>query len=375
MLAQLRHDLTSVFMDRQDFSPQACSAANVLFYRLSQSPYFEGGNNRFFLARSGPDFYEVFGERYDDEPCTLDPLRYCYRDEAACGDENGSCGGHALLLYPTREMSAVSPAPFTGQLPSAVEEKVRVLHQGLLRHHAQYQMWPCPTPEQLASRHQILMESFQGVAALHQRLQEVLGRHYDRNLVLDGIRYHQPAWGSNANQRYILAHNGKEVAGLIRYVQNKHVNGLAFVSVSPGFRGQGMSQKLYQVLMDECVEEKCVLRRSDPGKFAHERPAITACYDRLVKESSVLHVIGHRGYLQGALVAKLESHPYEEVASVGKAWCDQALHRERERANSHGAESIEHEACEGFKAQWDQLHNKSAPSQQARSRSSRSRRQ
>lgn len=329
MLARLRDDLIHEFMANQAFATEDCAALNVVFLRLAQTPYFQGGHDRFTLIQRSDAFFEVHEHRHRGWH-SLDPLSPHYDRGGWDDDEEEIAPASPPLLPPTKD-NRRPVVPQGEAVPPAILERADALLTQFRAHHPEWAFLDHPTPEHLNARHALTVERFAGAEALHERLRALLGPNHDTSLNLDGIRYHQPTWGyqdKERQHRYILAHNGQEVAGLVHYLHRPHDNGLSFIAVPPGFRHRGVSRQLYQALMDQCAADERLLKRSDPGDFAKENPGITRGYDRQLAEGNVLHVTGH-GFLYNALIAALAKHPYARVLEAGKAVCDQACERRR----------------------------------------------
>lgn len=336
MLARLRHDLVHFFMGEQKFSTLDCSAINLALFQLVHAPYFEGGGDHFVLVGEGDQFFTLRQERYG-ELKPADPLMHCYRDAWDDSDSEDPPPSGSPLLRPAPDRpKPTSPLTVDVQdLPLILHTRAADLLDRFLGASPQWCRLFEASPEQLERRHDVVVEHFFGAEDLHNRLRDILGPDHDVTLGQDGIQYHRPVWSwhdPDHRHRYILAHNGEEVAGLLHYLDRPHEKGLSFVSVAPGFQHHGLSQRLYAAFIDVCIEEQCLLKRSSPSDFALANPQITAAYDRMVLASPVLH-ISSSGRTCSALQVALQTLPYEQVFAPAKRACDEALKLERARGS------------------------------------------
>lgn len=330
MLARLRTDLLSVFMIAQSFEPEDCAAANVAYLRLLQSPYFEGAHANLVLVRHSEKFFKLYRE-VNDDLVSADPLDRCY-DRGDVLDTVSPAP--RLPTHPALSNRPWKTLPPGAACPSDIEARTSALIERLLQAHPSWET--LVRPAQRLQRQTIVVEHHQGILSLNTRLRVVLGDHHDRRLIEDGISFHNPHWengGEESPVHYLLAHNGQEVAGLLRYVHRPHEYGLAFICVAPGFRGRGISHRLYAHLIEQCETNHCVLKRSEPSDFTLDRPTITASYDRQLSQSAILHTASG-SHLLAALVSALDTHPYETVVQAGRSLCNDVLTHQRTHPTS-----------------------------------------
>lgn len=365
MLKRLQIELAQAFLKAQDFSAEACTAVNATFARLAHGPYFEDGNSQVILVEQSEAFFKAY-QRRPQGLHAIDPLDPWYDQGDSYYEDEHEDSQRKVLYQPHQRRSwddfDSTKVEGTIELPAQLGQQAEAFQAQFLSDHPHWQRLLTPTTEQMEARHTITLESFHGAEALHDRLSDLLGREHDRFLKLDGIAYHYPTWRFNdphKNQRYILAHNGEEVVGLIHYLHRAHDNGLGFVAVAPGFRQRGVSQQLYHALLAACEAEGCLLKRTEPGEFTEKNPGITRAYDRLLSQQDrVLHASGY-GFLYSALVRALDQHPYEVVLQAGKTICDEAMRqRLAEGRFLFDQGKSDHEATEAFKVNLKQLTTK-----------------
>jgi GNAT superfamily N-acetyltransferase len=346
---------------------------NACFVAFANAPYFEGGNDNIVLVQQSDTFFKAY-QIQSQGPHSLDPLHTWY-DQGNFYDDLEEDGKENLInkrpiLYhptvdrPIKDMfgNKVSKTP---SIPDGLIEKTKSFQARFLIGNPQWKKLLSPTVSDIKNRHKVFLESFSGFSAFNDRLVALLGQEHDRTLKLDGIIYHSPTWifpDHKNSHRYILAHNGQEVMGLVHYIHREHDNGLAFISVAPGFRQQGVSQKLYQVLLQECEQDRCLLKRTEPGEYSLANPGITRGYDRLLNDQSrALHVSGY-GSLYSALLQALSQHTYENVLQAGKAICDRAM-KQRVTDGAFGFDQRQHdqEAAEMLKQNLKQMDAQEKP--------------
>lgn len=185
-----------------------------------------------------------------------------------------------------------------------------------------------PTTEQLIQRQKIAIETVKG-RDLGDMLRPIIGDWGDWTLRAYGIKYHGHSHAS-PDDVYIFAHNGMEVCGVMKLgTSRKWGYGVSYVSVSPGFRGQGLSLKLYQAALDKCLEDEKVLVRSDPGDDTP--PQATLAYDRMVKSAPVLHTTSYGPFAYPLEMVCEKGWDYATLVSRLKEACDDALPSPQQR--------------------------------------------
>ena len=158
-----------------------------------------------------------------------------------------------------------------------------------------------------------------------------LGEGADLSLRAHGIDYHiAPSFQTPDSTLFLLAHNGEDVAGLMKLGAGTGWGyGVGYVCVAPGFRHQGLSQRLYQAAIERCLADEKVLIRSDPGD--QTPPQATLAYDRLVLASPVLHTTFHSPAENGFKLLHDKGVPYEQWCEALKPACDAAVRTPEQR--------------------------------------------
>lgn len=178
-------------------------------------------------------------------------------------------------------------------------------------------------PAAPARRHDLAVEVLDE-DGLSARLSALLGPTHDASLASEGLLYHEPPSWSDPPWRFVLAHNGMEVAGILGIYESPQAFVLSHVSVAPGFRARGVSVRLYERALDLCEASQRLLLRSTPSDFTQANPAITARYDALLHDRPVLHLC-NAGFLEKTLVDGLAQWGHDRVFPLAKPVCDARL--------------------------------------------------
>lgn len=276
--------------------------AAVALLRLLQAPYFEGGHDEHWhlIEHQGALTIgqQIRDNWYDRHPCRL-----------------YTGNGHAI--YKTTQINPDDLPPSTHAAADVLlqlfSERDPALWQRLMR----------PTKAKLAERHNILY-TLVDTDELDTQLRSLLGRLYplDGSLSLQGIEYHSAPNFNDRNMRYVIAHNGRELVGILGLSHYRDwTYGVNYLSVVPGFRKQGIGQGLFAKAIEACVQDGKVLVRTSPSEFAEARPAIPERFDRMSREAPILHVQSNT-YLMGLLGKALQRYPMSTLYPHFKPICD-----------------------------------------------------
>ena len=294
----LRHALYDLVGDAPTDALRA--GADVAMLRLLRAPYFEGGHD---------DAWALVDK--EGRMTLAQHVRGDWKDRGVADLYLGS----GQTLY---KATVVDPSA------EATQEGERLLTRLAQTQPVLWQRLMSPTPEQLTARHQIHLELLDD-KALDGRLAEVLGETYrlDGSLATQGIEYHSaPSW-NDGNKRYVLAHNGEEIAGILCLSAFRDwTYGVNYLAVAPGFRQQGVGRAMFARAIEECVKDGKVLVRTAPGEFAAERTAIPGGFDRQCQDAPTLLHVQSNSYLMSALGRALEQLPLAEVVALYKPVCD-----------------------------------------------------
>jgi GNAT superfamily N-acetyltransferase len=361
MLEQLEKQLLDIFIAQRTDEPEDISALNVAALRLSRLPYFGDTYSNQFIAQKGEHFFKrYFGFKNDE--IDLDPLRREYHDSYSdYYDEDDKEIKPPSDYFPIHHpnCSIKDTVPFQGELPAAIEIKAQAYLDQLMESSAQMKMASNPSSQDLDNKRNLAV-SLIDHDDLHATLNGLLGEGYAYNLKPNGIQYHDPSggFGGKKDWRYLIAHNDNEVAGVLGFIHNSddRTMGLSYVSVAPGFQGQGLSLRLYQGLIDYAKEHQSFIQRSSPTEFTRKNPAITLAYDRLLEQSDVLHTSTDT-YLNKVIMDALKILPYEQVLRDARDACN-AITRE---VRKNPDRMFSYEAQEFDRAVSAELREKFAP--------------
>lgn len=321
---------------RQD-SPEAISAANVVAQRLLQSPYLGQTYQDWHLVERAPGEWRLVQYAPGGQVFDRDPLLPFYRD--ALQEEPLHVPVDRFVLSPRPET-----LPIPNQPPSQAHLSADVTARAQALLEQVFQANPTamgrllsPSPTQLEQRQRLQVDALHP-KDLQETLYRLLGPLHDASLRAYGIDYHTaPSYSTPDTTLYLLAHNGEEVAGLMKLGTSSGWGyGVGYICVAPGFRNQGLSQRLYQAAIDRCLADDKVLIRSDPGDQTPRQA--TLVYDRLILGSPVLHTTFHSPAEQGFKLLHDNGVPYGQWMEALKAACDAAVRTpEQRQAGDHVA--------------------------------------
>lgn len=352
MLNLLRQAIADRLLLGGSYGQEDIAAAQVALWQFLRSPYFNGNYDHLDFNQKGPMAFALEMET-NGRPLLLDPLVNFYPDD--WDDENTQA---FRICVPPHSFPKPVWVEDLNQVPETVQVKAREIMEAVARQHPRFGKVLAPTPQDFANRQQVQLEVVP-LADLEDHLDAVLGKGHNRRLQAEGIRYHEPDYSAQSS-RFVIAHNGEEVAGIAGVNTQGCFNYLPYVSVAPGFRQQGLSCRLYQQVIGLCQAEGRILNRSSPSSFTLERPAITRSYDRMLQNSPVLHVT-NGGYLERALELGVEAVGMERFFPLAKPICDARLQLGVERRK---AEQWEHQQAQ-------QLHEQVASLVPVRSKGTR----
>lgn len=298
----MEHRLHHLIFDLvgHDASEVVADGAAVALMDLLRSPYFEGAHQ---------DTWKLI--EYRGRITVAQHVRDEWRLR------------HPLELYGHSHSPLMDVQPID-DVPEAAEQAARQILDQVRECHADvWQQLRTPTPEQRVARYTLRYELLDD-KALDARLEQVLGETYrlDGSLATQGIEYHTaPGW-IDRDMRYILAHNGQEIAGILGLSNLRPwTYGVNYLAVAPGFRKRGVGRGLFAGAIDACVADGRVLVRTSPGEYTYTRPAITAAFDQMCQQAPVLHVQAN-SYLMSAVGRALERMPITQAMEYFKPLCD-----------------------------------------------------
>ena len=274
------------------------TAANLVAWRLLHGPFLGGNHEAWHLVEVAQGEWRLMQDyRNGHEWIEQDPLNAYYADPYGDYDEDDEDA-------PVRdffELDARRRDPWKwGQprrlmadesdLPSEVVARADALLERLSARAPQFTArLLSPTEEQQAERQDIRIECLDALD-LQDKLRELLGDYHDSSMRSYGMEYYSaPSWARDKDRAefHFLAHNGEELCGMLKLAEyNPWSYSLSYVAVAPGFRGQGLSQKLYEKAIERCIADRRVLSRTEPG---NDTPlAATLAYDRLIARFPVI---------------------------------------------------------------------------------------
>lgn len=317
--------LYSLVAKERPQDPDELSAANVVGLRLLTGPYLGRSYQSWGLAQPESGHWCLCQE-WDDEVIARDVLEPFYPAMFGFDEEEAP----RYVVHPPRQTRALRqlekgedhvPAAIRARADAMLERLQALYPQavGQLLH---------PTAEQLAHRQEIVIEAVEG-RHFSERLRPILGDWADWSLRSYGIKYHSPTY-SSSKEVFLLAHNGSEVCGVMKLGMSRPwAYVVSFISVTPGFRNQGLSLKLYQAAIEKCMADGKVLIRTEPGEGTPVQA--TLAYDRLVRGAPILHAISH-GPLEYPLQEMFnKGWSYAQLRDQLKSVCDEALPSPQER--------------------------------------------
>ena len=306
---QDRHDLT---------------AANIVAYRMLRSPYLGQTYASYYLAQTAPGDWRLFQD-WRGEAKDRDPMIAFYRDCYMEVDDGESLPD--VFIAQPQARTIARPVPINGEdgidgtlraRADALLERVRAAHPEALQRLLE------PTQEQTQQRYDLPIVEIDS-RQIGAFMREKLGDFYDGSLKSSGIDYHTPDHFTHKSI-YLVACNEDEVAGMLKLGTSRAWGyGLSYVSVAPGFRGQGLSKRLYQQALDICERDRRVFIRSQPGEFTQDNPNITASYDHLVRQSAVLHTDSESPFLRLFQTCVESGMDYATMLERFKSHCDAAI--------------------------------------------------
>ena len=349
MLHRLSQAIAEDFRVHGSHGPEDVAAAQVAFWQLLRSPYFNGNHAHLAFVRRGPLAFALEMER-SGNTVTLDPLKDYYPSD---WDEPGMTGFRVPAPVWTQEPERLEDVE---GIASSVREKAQATVGRVVVQHPAFAKLLNPSTEDLRRRRLVQIELLDR-EGLDARLATVLGPGHYPSLQAEGIRYHSPSWSDDASWRYLVAHNQEEVAGVLGFYAREKSLVLSYVSVAPGFRKEGLSMRLYEQLLDACCQEERFLVRSSPSEFTRANPGITRAYSRLLRDAPVLHATTG-GYLQKALQDGLDEVGMARLFPLAKPVCDARTLLE---LKGFEAERWEQAAAQQLRSDWATLENQRKP--------------
>jgi hypothetical protein len=284
--------------------PTARQGLNLAALRLLQAPFFEGGHDGLWhLARR------------DEGPVTLVQR---WRDETLWRDPADVYDGQ--FGRETYQLTDVAETDMDPAIEAAAQQWLAQVQQA---HPVLWRRLFEPHPEQLEARKRLSYELI-SADGLTDRLSTILGQEHtmDSKLRCQGLEYHSaPSW-NESDGHYLVAHNGREVAGILRLSALRDwTYGVNYLSVAPAFRNLGVAKEMFVRAVHACKRDGKVMVRTAPGDFARERPAIGAAFDRLCQAGDILYVQSN-SRLMSQVGRALEQYSYDQVLAAYKPVCD-----------------------------------------------------
>lgn len=338
--------LYSLIQKERPQDPDELSAANLVALRLLTGPYLGRSYASWGIANVGAGNW-CLAQEWDNEVIDRDALEPFHRSWYGHDEYDEDQAKDIYAVDPPRHVNRINelqsgedhvPQPIRDRA-DAMLERLRALHPEAVS------QLLSPTAEQLQRRQDIQVVAVRG-RQFSEHLRPIIGDWADWSLRAYGIKYHNPSYTSGEDF-YFLAHNGTEVCGVMKLGTARGWGyGVSFVSVSPGFRGQGLSLRLYEAAIAQCLEDGKALIRSDPGEGTP--PQATLAYDRLVKASPVIHTSSN-----GALTYPLQQvfekgWPYATLVERLKDVCDEAIPSPERRMERYTG-SFDYEAAQAFR--------------------------
>lgn len=147
-----------------------------------------------------------------------------------------------------------------------------------------------PTFEDMRKRHVLTIEEVEE-RELDDRLMDILGAYRSSSLSREGHKFHSGNyWMDKDKWRFVIAHNKKELAGIVGYYEKDKTIHLSYVSVAKTFRNNGLSKKMLLFVAQYARDNRKVLIRSKDSDYSKEVGADKS-YSALFDRENVLHVI------------------------------------------------------------------------------------
>lgn len=330
----IKNDLINLATQKQLKSDSEFSAINILFYKLIKSDYFNDAYKDFVLLKRSENYYQV-NKIVEDKKVEQDPLSDLYYDEISdYYDYEDLSDNEYEALVAARIHKPKTPE--SEQVHFSTNAEINKLVENYLKEmihtNPVYEKLLNPDIAFIDSRYSTLkIEKFENEEFL-EKLNSLLGDQHDTSL-----KHHFLKYFNNRDNRYLrstkaptyfMAYNdNNEIAGLLsiqHYQKNCHA--LSYVTVAPSFREKGISTKLYQVMIENCINEKAILVRSSPGEFTRENPKITQRYENMLKQNDILHTsTASSGYLLKVLCDCYDTVGYHNLYKLGKKICDRNI--------------------------------------------------
>lgn len=304
----MRHLLTNQLMELFEQSPKGAwdvTGVNVALHRIMHAPYFRGNYDTFDLTQQGPELYSLtFHPPQSTQFEIYDPLMgsYDYWYETDDDDfETPPIVRDRLVFHRANDL----PEQALLQAQSYLDRLPQDLIQTVFH----------PKEEDF-QRKDRLMLSVMDAEGLRAFGQDLLGGTHNPTFQDEGIKYHRPEWCRNEEWMFVVAHNEHEVAGILGGYADERVSSwaLSYVSVSPQFRNQGVSKRMYQKMIDHCVHRELILVRSNASDFTQER-GITRKYETLLQQAPLLHCVTGT-YTENALQRARDVLSYKELVDL-----------------------------------------------------------
>ena len=315
MISDIQYKIAQILIDQRWNSEDHMSAANVAMWRILQHPYFQDGYQQYTLQKMSDTFFRCVC-LFNDKTTSADPLNDWYNNGYFDDVDDDNNDQRVTFSHPPVEQEI--PATIS-DIPQGVWDLSQQIMDVLEADPT------CLWLQDPKQRQQLTFE-WLNEDTLNEGLNKVLGPYYHASLAQYGISYHLPArggWGrdkASSQYRYLVCHNGAEVAAVLGVLEYERDIAVCYVSTNPAFRQQGLSKRLYHMLVDECIAHEKILLRTSPGKFTQEHPEITKSYDALLGGRPVLYAPNDSAWA-GFLSDKLKTNDYHAVVAQYHPTC------------------------------------------------------
>lgn len=319
--------------------PDDLSAANIVAWRLLRGPYLGDTYASWQLAEIAPNEWRLEQEWLDGEWIRRDPLEPFYPGMYHDEEEEGQWFRPARRAELKGEVKHVdTETELSADLRARADALLERVHAKAPAH---VDRLMSPTTAQLKARRDIQVElvDCDGLATL---LRGLLGDACDWSLKAYGIEYHSHPNFMEKDHKFLVAHNEDEVCGILKiHVASPWTYAVGYVCTAPGFRGQGLSKRLYCEFIECCERENKVLVRTDPGKRTPVEA--TLAYDRMVRESGALHVSTSCPLMFLMETVHKAGVPFSRMREALKEACDDAIPHENFRRHGRGNDHLRQE--------------------------------
>lgn len=291
-LEKIKLELIDVFLESIERTPVAQSAVNVALYKVLKSPSLGKAFDHIQLHQSGPEFIELAIVSSNGKLNKLNVLEEVY-DDGSHYDWEDMTEQQEFALSEKLESLPTKPDVFEyGKSPFDINSEVKVS--------AEVEQLSLYYVEMLLERVQLAEEVFLSQTLLpndvsfswlnDQEMQDYLSANYlspintKVHLNSYGIDYFSLNYSSGQEKvSYFLAETKFGPIGVLTLTHHEedHCMHISSLSVSQGYRNQGISKKLFEGAVNLAVEKNAYVVRTSPGNFSKENPGITSGYDKL----------------------------------------------------------------------------------------------